>query len=93
MTHVALYILLIATPTVGIVLQFARGDALPIFGIAEIPSPWLRDRAFAKSVKEIHETLSNVLLIIAGLHAAAAVAHHWMLGDRTLTRMLPGLRQ
>jgi cytochrome b561 len=91
LTHLALYALLIATPIVGIVLQFALGRPLPIFGIVEIASPWVRDRGFAIQVKDIHETLANVLMIAAGLHAAAALAHHWVLRDRTLARMLPGL--
>src|SRR3954470_8418533 len=36
----ALYALLIAAPISGIILQFARGDALPLFGLWEIASPW-----------------------------------------------------
>lgn len=89
LAHYALYALLIAAPVAGIVLQFARGDALPLFGLSVIPSPWPADRAFARSVKEVHELLSNGLVILAGLHAAAALAHHWLLRDRTLVRMLP----
>lgn len=88
--HVLLYALLIAVPIVGIVTQFGRGNALPLFGFGEIASPWPADRAFARSVKEVHETLANALLIVAGLHAAAALGHHWLLRDRTLVRMLPG---
>lgn len=91
LTHVALYVLLALTPIVGIVLQFARGDALPLFGIIDIASPWVRDRAFAGSLKEVHETLSNALVILAVFHAAAAMVHHWVWHDRTLERMLPGL--
>jgi cytochrome b561 len=91
LTHLALYALLIATPAVGIVLQFALGGALPIFGIAKIASPWVRDRAYAIAVKDIHETLANVLMIVAAIHTAAALAHHWILRDRTLARMLPFL--
>src|SRR3954464_5386235 len=49
--HYLLYGLLIAVPIAGIVVQFARGDALPIFGISEITSPWPRDRAFARNSK------------------------------------------
>jgi len=75
---------------VGIILQFARGDSLPIFGIIDIASPWVRDRAFAHSVKEVHELLAHALLAVAGLHAAAALAHHLIFRDRTLIRMLPG---
>ncbi len=90
LAHFGLYVLLVAVPVAGIVLQFARGDGLSIFGIVEIASPWVRDRAFAESVKEIHELLAHGLLALAGLHAAAALVHHWVFRDRTLVRMLPG---
>lgn len=87
--HVSLYVLLVAVPVIGILLQFARGDALPLFGLAELPSPWLKDRAFARSMKEVHEVLAHMLLIVAIMHAAAALIHHWIFRDRTLVRMLP----
>ena len=87
--HYLLYGLLIAVPIAGLMLQFARGDALPIFGIADIASPWIRDRAFSRSVKEVHEILAHTLMIVAGFHAAAALFHHWVLRDRTLAKMLP----
>ena len=90
LVHFLLYALLVAVPIVGIVLQFARGDSLPIFGIVEIASPWPRDRALAEGVKEIHELLAHGLLAVAGLHAGAALVHHWVFADRTLVRMLPG---
>jgi cytochrome b561 len=88
--HYALYALLVAIPILGTLVQFARGNALPIFGLFEIPSPWLRDRAFADSLLEIHEWLANMLIVVASLHGAAALMHHFVLGDRTLRRMLPG---
>jgi len=50
----------------------------------------VKDRAFARSVTEVHEILANALVILAGLHAVAALVHHWILRDRTLARMLPG---
>jgi len=92
LAHFALYVLLVAVPIAGIVLQFARGDSLSIFGIVDFASPWPRDRAFAESVKEVHELLAHALLAVAGLHAAAALVHHWIFGDRTLVRMLPGVK-
>jgi cytochrome b561 len=87
--HYTLYALLVAVPVVGIIAQFARGDALPLFGIGEIPSPWMRDRAFAHSVTEIHEIAANALVIVASFHAAAALVHHFVFRDNTLVRMLP----
>ena len=88
--HYALYALLVIIPVVGIAVQFARGKALPVFGLFEIASPWQADRAFAHDLKEVHETLANGMMILIGLHAAAALVHHFVLGDRTLARMLPG---
>jgi cytochrome b561 len=90
LAHLTLYLLLVAVPIVGIVTQFARGQPLPLFGLGQIASPWPADRAFAHSVKEVHELLANALVAIAGVHAAAALAHHWIFRDRTLERMLPG---
>lgn len=88
--HLGLYALLLAVPIAGIVLQFARGNAVPVFGLFDIVSPWTADRAFARSVKEIHNILANTLVILAALHAAAAIFHTVVLRDRTLRRMLPG---
>ncbi len=88
--HYALYALLAVVPVVGIVAQFARGDALSLFGIYDIASPWMRDRVFARSVTELHEFLANALVVLAALHALAALVHHWIFRDRTLVRMLPG---
>jgi cytochrome b561 len=87
--HGALYILMLAVPIAGITLIFAGGHALNIFGLFEIASPWIRDRKFAGSVHEVHELLANALIILAFLHAAAALVHHWALRDQTLRRMLP----
>jgi cytochrome b561 len=87
--HYALYVLLFAVPIAGIVLQFARGNSLPLFGFGEIASPWVADRAFARTVKEVHEVLANALVILASFHALAALLHHFVFRDRTLVRMLP----
>jgi cytochrome b561 len=90
LAHYALYALLIGVVVAGIVLQFARGNALSVFGLFEIPSPWPANRAFSRSVKDIHELFANGLMFLAGFHAIAALVHHWLFRDRTLVRMLPG---
>jgi cytochrome b561 len=91
--HWLLYALLLAALLSGIVLEFARGQPVPVFGLFEIASPWPRDRAFARSVKEVHELLTDGVLILASLHAAAALLHHYVLKDATLLRMLPRPRR
>ena len=87
--HYCLYLLLFLVPASGVVLQFARGDALPIYGILEIPSFWSANRAFTHNIKEAHEILAHILMGLAILHSIAALIHHFVFGDRTLVRMLP----
>jgi cytochrome b561 len=91
--HYVLYGLLVVVPAFGIALQFAQGHSLPLFGLGEIPSPWLADKAFAHNLKEVHEILANLLVILAAFHMAAALVHHIVFGDNTLKRMLPRLRK
>lgn len=89
LAHYTLYALLIVVPVTGIIAQFARGDALPLFGLGDIPSPWIRDRAFAHSVTEIHALAAHALVSVAIFHATAALIHHFVFRDNTLVRMLP----
>ena len=87
--HGLLYLLLIATPFVGIYLAFLRGNEVSFFSLFTIPSPIAPDRPMARQVQEVHEWLANGLVILAFLHAAAAVVHHVLLKDDVLKRMLP----
>lgn len=84
-----LYALLLAVPLLGVIVQLKRGNPLPIFGFGEFASPWPNDRATARTVLSIHAFCADALLILAGVHAAAALVHHHVFRDRTLTRMLP----
>lgn len=88
-THGLLYLLLIVIPLLGIVLTWLRGDALSFFGLFTIPAPIAADREAARTVKELHELSANLILIVAGIHAAAALWHHLVRRDDVLRRMLP----
>lgn len=89
LVHLALYGLLFAVPVVGVVTLFHGGEALSLFGLYDVPSPWPRSRELKHYSKEIHELLAHALILLAFLHAAAALAHHYILQDRTLKRMMP----
>ncbi|WP_018409256.1 cytochrome b [Methylocystis rosea] len=91
--HIALYVLLAAVVAVGVATQFADGDALSVLGVFDIASPWTKNKPFAHDMKEIHETLANGLIILATIHAGAALVHHFVFRDRTLRRMLPGVSE
>jgi cytochrome b561 len=45
-----------------------------------------------RRAREVHGLVANALLIFAGVHAVAALAHHYIFRDRTLVRMLAGGR-
>ena len=90
-THYALYALLVAVPFFGVLVQLKRGNALPVFGLWNVGSPWPVDKALARTLLGVHEFLADALLLLAGAHAAAALMHHYVFEDRTLTRMLPAI--
>lgn len=87
--HLLLYLLLVVTPLVGIYLAFLRGNEVTFFGLFTIPSPMAVDREAARPVQEVHEWLANALVLLALVHALAALAHHVVLRDDVLRRMLP----
>ncbi|MEP9372948.1 cytochrome b [Mesorhizobium sp. KR1-2] len=88
--HFLLYALLVVIPFLGIFLTWFRGDALTFFGLFTIPSLVAPDRAIASFIREVHSVCANAILIVAGLHAVAALWHHFVRKDDVLRRMLPG---
>jgi cytochrome b561 len=85
---IALYGLMIGMPILGWLTLSAQGKVIPFFGI-ELPSLVAASKATAEWLKEIHETGGTIGYFLIGLHAAAALYHHYFLRDNTLRRMLP----
>lgn len=85
--HYGLYLLVGITVTLGIFNAWQRGDVL--FNVYTIPQLIPGDLALKRTIEELHGDFADIVLIIAGLHAAAALAHHYLLRDRVLRRMLP----
>ncbi|MGN6118482.1 MAG: cytochrome b [Rhodanobacter sp.] len=86
--HLALYAFLIAMPLLGWLTLSASGKPIPFFGL-QLPALVGADKALADSLKEIHETIGTIGYYLVGLHAAAALVHHYVNRDDTLRRMLP----
>lgn len=85
--HVALYALLFAVPLAGWVELADKATQFSVLGW-NLPLPdagalWVRALGAA------HTTLGDALAWLAGLHAAAALLHHYVLRDGILVRMLP----
>jgi len=86
--HAALYLLMIGMPLAGWLLLSAEGEAVPFFG-QPLPALIAENEALAEIIKEVHETGAVVGYVLVGLHAAAALFHHYVVRDSTLRRMLP----
>lgn len=87
--HVALYGLMIAMPLLGWLTLSAEGDPIPFFGLA-LPPLVAPNEALAERVQTLHQTLGGAGYWLIGLHAAAALFHHYVLRDASLRRMLGG---
>jgi cytochrome b561 len=87
LTHWVLYVLLILAVGLGIATEWTRGDSF--FNLFSIPVYDPGNRSLARTVHGWHALAANAILIVAGLHAAAALFHHFILRDVTLRRMLP----
>lgn len=86
--HFALYASMIALPIIGIWMQQAGDRTVSLLGM-QLPAMFGVDKEFAKELKEVHETVGNVMIGLIVLHIAAAFWHHIRQRDNTLLRMLP----
>jgi cytochrome b561 len=87
LTHYALYILIGLVVVTGMVDASYRGFNL--FGVWSVPQFGSGDAAIRHSINEWHELAANVLMLVAAVHALAALGHHYLWRDRLLDRMRP----
>jgi cytochrome b561 len=81
---------MLGMPVLGWLVLGAKGRPVSILGL---PLPTLiGGQTLSKSLKEIHETIGTLGYYLIGLHAAAALFHHYLMRDNTLLRMLPARR-
>ena len=79
---------MIVMPLLGWLILSGESKPVPFFGI-QLPALIGENKEFAKQLEEVHELVGNVGYFLIGIHAAAALAHHYIQRDNTLTRMLP----
>jgi cytochrome b561 len=86
--HGFLYLCLFAVMIAGYLISTAEGVGIPVFDWFEVPAlvSGLPDQADTAGV--IHLWLAWALVIFSGLHALAALKHHFIDRDVTLKRML-----
>ena len=89
-THFLLYLLLLVIPVLGWMSASGRGFTVSFFGLFDLPPLLPAKHPWTSPLGDIHDLLSTYALLgLVGLHAVAALYHHFLLRDRTLLRMLP----
>lgn len=86
--HGLMYILLLILFTSGYLISTADGRAIDIFDWFAIPGAGALFEGQADLAGEIHFYAAWTLIILAGLHAMAALKHHFIDKDNTLRKMI-----
>jgi cytochrome b561 len=87
--HTLFYVLLIAMPLSGWLMSSTGGGPVAFFGLFTLPDLMAPDKAVSKIFRQAHEIIGITLAVMAGLHVAEAVKHHFIDKDPFLRRMLP----
>lgn len=86
--HRLLYVLLFGVMASGYLISTADGRPIEVFGLFSIPATLAGLPNQADLAGDIHLALAITVIVLAVVHALAALKHHFMDRDRTLTRML-----
>jgi cytochrome b561 len=88
-THYLLYALLVAEAALGFAFRWGAERPMAFFATGNPPLIGEMARPLRRQLREFHEWIGWAIVIIALLHALAALYHHYVLKDRVLVRMLP----
>jgi len=84
--HGFLYLMMICMPIAGWMILSGEGKTIPFWGL-ELPPLISPDKALAKQIEEVHGTVGEIGYWVIGLHALAALTHHYFWKDNSLRRM------
>lgn len=90
--HFALYGLMFIIPIIGVVTFIYHGRIFH-FGLFNLDFGIKKNRAVFEPTEDIHGYLAYALFALAGLHALAAMWHHFILHDGVLARIWPARRR
>lgn len=86
--HSLLYLGLFAVMISGYLISTADGRGIEVFGWFEVPALVTSIPNQEDVAGLVHQYLAWALVILSGLHALAALKHHFIDRDSTLDRML-----
>ncbi|HBE9081949.1 MULTISPECIES: cytochrome b561 [Serratia] len=86
--HGILYLMFISLPLLGVLSLYYGKVEWSFFSYA-MPVSNDQSSDMQHTLKDIHEFIANTGYFIIGLHAFAAIFHHYIMRDNTLIRMIP----
>ncbi|WP_407156538.1 cytochrome b [Bradyrhizobium sp. STM 3557] len=89
LVHFALYALLILIPATAVIGTWLEGIPITLPGFDVAPQI-AKAHGLGQLIMDIHTTLGNAILWVAGVHAAAALFHRFYLRDEVFQSMVPG---
>jgi cytochrome b561 len=92
LSEYGLYALLLCQPGTGLGQTLLQGRPFEVFGW-NAPAIFAKDLPLAGDFREAHELGAWCLIALAGMHALAALIHHFILRDDVLETMAPALRR
>ena len=87
--HWLLYALVLATTVTGWLFTSFRGWSMSFFYLVPMPMLAADNAAAGKTINGLHQAMEWALLVMIGIHIAAALAHIFIYRDRIMQRMLP----
>jgi cytochrome b561 len=88
--HWLLYAAVLATTVTGWAFASFRGWSVSLFYRVPVPMLSAENAAAGKAIDGWHQAAQWALLVLIGIHVAAALAHLFVYRDRIMQRMLPG---
>jgi cytochrome b561 len=89
LSHLLLYALIFALPLSGWLMSSAKNYPVSWFKLFQFPDLVAPDERLFQQMRELHHLLFGVLVVVALLHIAGALKHHFIDRNDVLRRMLP----
>ena len=93
LVHVALWAFLLALPITALLTLGSEGAPLTLLGLRVEKLGFIAGSSLAGLADwgDVHSLMGDVIIWVAGLHAAAAIFHHFKWKDGVLASMVPWL--
>jgi cytochrome b561 len=89
LSHFLLYALIFAMPLTGWLMSSARNFPVSWFGVFQFPDLIGPDKGLYELLRDLHGLAFAALAVVALMHIAGALKHHFIDKNEVLRRMLP----